>query len=64
MKIRLLEKELVKSGYRFHRYGKGSHRIDRNSQTSHTITISAKRGKDAQPYQLKFLRQNLELSTL
>ena len=64
MKIRLLEKELLKSGYRFHRNGKGSHRIYRHSQTRHTISVSGKRGKDAQLYQLKFLRQNLKLLIL
>ena len=64
MKIRLLEKELLKSGYRFHRYAKGSHRIYRNSQTCDTILVSGKRGKDAQRYQLKFLRQNLKIAPL
>ncbi len=60
MKIRLLERELEKSGYRFCRNGKGSHRIYRNSQTCHTILVSGKRGNDVKPYQLKFLRENLK----
>ena len=64
MKIRLLERELEKSGYQLVRYGKGSHRIYRHSQTRHTVSVSGKRGKDAQLYQLKLLRQNLKLSTL
>ena len=64
MKVRLLERELLKSGYRFCRNGKGSHRIYRNSQTRHTISISGRKASKAKPYQLKFLRQNLKLSTL
>ncbi len=64
MKIRLLEKELEKSGYRFHRNGKGSHRIYRHLQTNHSISVSGKKRGHVKPYQLKFLRQNLKLSTL
>ena len=64
MKIRLLERELEKSGYHFIRYGKGSHRIYEHLLTRHTIAVSGKRGSEVKPYQLKFLRQNLKLSTL
>ena len=63
MKIRHLEQKLKELGYRFHRYGKGNHRIYRNSQTCHSISICGKRGSDVKPYQLKFL-PNLERSTL
>ncbi len=63
MKIRLLEKELEKSGYRFHRNGKGNHRIYQNLQTNHSISICGKRSSDVKPYQLKFL-PNLKRSTL
>ncbi len=63
MKIRLLERELEKSGYRFHRFGKGSHRIFKHEQTCQTISICGKRSGDVKPYQLKFLT-NLERSTL
>ena len=63
MKIRLLEQKLKKSGYSFHRYGQGSHRIYRNSQTCQTISICSRKGADVKPYQLKFL-PNLERSPL
>ena len=56
MKIRLLEKELKKSGYQRIRNGKGSHRIYRHLQTCQTIAISGRKGKDVKPYQLKFIK--------
>ena len=56
MKIRLLEKELEKSGYHFVRNGKGSHRIFKHKQTQHTISVSGRKKGDTKPYQLKFLR--------
>ena len=55
MKIRLLERELLKSGYQRIRNGKGSHRIYRHLQTSHTISISGKKSSDVKPYQLKLI---------
>lgn len=58
MKIRYLEQKLEKSGYHFVRYGKGSHRIYQNPETRHTLSLSGRKGKDAKPYQLKFILQN------
>ncbi len=43
MKVRLLERELLKLGYHFVRNGKGSHPIDRSLQTHHTISGSGKK---------------------
>ena len=63
MKIRRLEQKLKESGYRFHRNGKGNHRIYQNLQTNHSISICGKRSDDVKPYQLKFLT-NLERATL
>jgi len=44
MKVRLLEKELVKLGYQLKRKrGKGSHRIFTHSSTRKTLTVSGQR---------------------
>ncbi len=56
MKIRLLEKELKKSGYQRIRNGKGSHRIFKNPETCQIISLSGKKGKDVKPYQIKFIK--------
>lgn len=55
IKVRLLEKELERSGYQLlPKRGKGNHRIYENPLTHHTISVSGKKGNDVKPYQLKF----------
>ena len=57
MKIRHLKQELKARGYQqLPKRGKGSHRIYRNLQTCHTISISGKKNSDVKPYQLKLIK--------
>ena len=64
MKIRLLERELEKSGYQLlPKRGKGNHRLYFNPLNRKTVSVAGKKGNDVKPYQLKFL-PNLERATL